>query len=64
MEKEIAALKLKHVESRSMAVNQPLSLEIMAVVPPECLRIPSIKPYAGTTDLMDHLDLFTFHMMV
>ncbi|XP_052172297.1 uncharacterized protein LOC127788227 [Diospyros lotus] len=47
-----------------MAANQPLSLEIMAVVPPERLHIPVIKPYAGITDPMDHLDLFTSHMMV
>ncbi|XP_052171552.1 uncharacterized protein LOC127787534 [Diospyros lotus] len=36
----------------------------MAVVPPEHLHIPAIKPYAGTTDSMDHLDLLTSHMMV
>ncbi|XP_052197512.1 uncharacterized protein LOC127804630 [Diospyros lotus] len=45
-------------------VNHPLSPEIMAAVPPEHLRIPAIKPYAGTTDPMDHLDLFTSHMML
>ncbi|XP_052206797.1 uncharacterized protein LOC127811127 [Diospyros lotus] len=36
----------------------------MVVVPPKRLRILAIKPYVGTTDKMDHLDLFTSHMMV
>ena len=45
-------------------MNQPLNPEIMATVPPERLRILAIKPYAGTTDPMDHLDLFTSHMIV
>ncbi|XP_052198186.1 uncharacterized protein LOC127805048 [Diospyros lotus] len=36
----------------------------MAAVPPKHLCIPTIKPYAGTIDPMDHLDLFTSHMMV
>ena len=36
----------------------------MAVVLPERLHIPAIKPYVGTTDPLDHLDLFPSHMMV
>ncbi|XP_052199945.1 uncharacterized protein LOC127806571 [Diospyros lotus] len=36
----------------------------MAAIPPERLRILAIKPYVGTTDPMDHLNLFTSHMMV
>ena len=64
MEKEIAALKSKHGESHGTVVNQPLSLEIMVAVPLERLHILAIKPYVGTTDPADHLDLFTSHMMV
>lgn len=45
-------------------MNQPLSPEIMAAVLPGRLRILAIKPYARTIDRMDHLDLFTSHMMV
>jgi len=47
-----------------MVENQPLSPENMVAVSSERLRIPAIKPYAGTIDPMDHLDLFTSHMMV
>ncbi|XP_052203242.1 uncharacterized protein LOC127808678 [Diospyros lotus] len=36
----------------------------MAAVPPERLRIPAIKLYAGTSDPSNHLDLFASHMMV
>ncbi|XP_052172286.1 uncharacterized protein LOC127788214 [Diospyros lotus] len=60
----MAALKLKTGEAQGPRINQPLSPEIMAAIPPERLRIPAIKPYAGTSDPMDHLDLFTLHMMV
>ena len=64
LENEIVALGSKQGESRGTMMNQPLNPKIMDVVPPEHLRIPAIKPYAGTADPMDHLDLFTFHMMV
>ncbi|XP_052198328.1 uncharacterized protein LOC127805619 [Diospyros lotus] len=36
----------------------------MAITPSERLRIPAIKPYGGTTDPADHLNLFASHMMV
>ncbi|XP_052203083.1 uncharacterized protein LOC127808555 [Diospyros lotus] len=45
-------------------VNQPLSPKIIAAIPSERLRILTIKPYTGTIDPMDHLDLFTSHMMM
>ncbi|XP_052177663.1 uncharacterized protein LOC127791727 [Diospyros lotus] len=64
LEEEMAALKPKTGEAQGPRINQPLSLEIMAAIPPERLRISAIKPYAGTSDPMDHLDLFTSHMMV
>ncbi|XP_052197258.1 uncharacterized protein LOC127804436 [Diospyros lotus] len=60
----MAALKPKAGEAQGVRINQPLSPEIMAAIPPERLRIPAIKPYVGTFDPMDHLDLFTSHMMV
>ena len=47
-----------------MIANQPLGSKIMAVVPPKCLHVPAIKPYAGVTDLIDHLELFTSHIIV
>ncbi|XP_052193833.1 uncharacterized protein LOC127802169 [Diospyros lotus] len=64
LEEEMAALKPKTRETEGPRINQPLSPKIMAAIPPERLRIPAIKPYAGTSDPMDHLDLFTSHMMV
>ena len=64
MEKEIATLKLKQGESHGMAMNQPLSLKIMAAVLPERLCILAIKSYASTTNSKDQLDLFTSYMMV
>ncbi|XP_052203187.1 uncharacterized protein LOC127808657 [Diospyros lotus] len=64
LEEEIAALKPRTGEAQGPRINQPLGPEIMAAIPPERLCIPAIKPYAGTTDPMDHLDLFTSHMMV
>jgi len=64
LEKEIAVLKPKHKESNGMAANQPLSSEIMVAVLLEPPCISAIKPYAGTIDPIDHLDLFTSHMMV
>ena len=64
MEKKITVLKPKQGESHGLAVNQPLSSEVMAAMLPERLRIPAIKPYASTIDPMDHLDLFISHMIV
>ncbi|XP_052181996.1 uncharacterized protein LOC127794786 [Diospyros lotus] len=60
----MAALKPKAGEAQGARINQPLNPEIMAAIPSKRFRIPAIKPYAGTSDLMDHLDLFTSHMMV
>ncbi|XP_052179879.1 uncharacterized protein LOC127793139 [Diospyros lotus] len=64
LEEEMAALKPRTGEAQGPRINQPLGPEIIAAIPPERLRIPAIKSYAGTTDPMDHLDLFTSHMMV
>jgi len=64
LEKEIAALKLKQGESQGTVVNQHLSLEIMAAVSLKRLCSLAIKPYAGTISPMDHLDLFTSHMIM
>ena len=64
MEVEMTALKLRRGEAYDMIVNQPLSLEIMVAVPPEHLRISAIKLYVSVTDPIDHLELFTSHIMV
>jgi len=64
LEQEIMALKPRQGKPYTTIVIQPLCPEIMAAVPLERLRIPSIKPYAGITDSTDHLELFNSHMMV
>ncbi|XP_052188877.1 uncharacterized protein LOC127799162 [Diospyros lotus] len=64
LEMEVAELRRREEEPHDIVSNQPLSREIMAITPSERLRIPAIKPYGGTTDPADHLNLFTSHMMV
>ncbi|XP_052203146.1 uncharacterized protein LOC127808616 [Diospyros lotus] len=36
----------------------------MSEVPPEMFCIPSIKLYDGSTDIYDHVELFSSHMLV
>ena len=64
LEREVATLRRREEEPHDIVSNQPLSREIMAIIPSEHLRIPAIKPYGGTTDPADHLNLFASHMMV
>lgn len=64
LEMEVAELRKREEEPHNIVFNQPLSWEIMAIIPSERLRIPTIKPYGGTTDPADHLNIFASHMMV
>ncbi|XP_052172121.1 uncharacterized protein LOC127788039 [Diospyros lotus] len=61
---EVTKLRRREEEPHDIVSNQPLSREIIAIIPSEHLRIPAIKPYGGTTDPADHLSLFASHMMV
>jgi len=64
LERQVQELKKGKEELPHFGSNQPLSKSIMAEVPLERFRIPSIKLYDRSIYPYDHLELFSPHMLV
>lgn len=54
--------KYKEMEQLLTSTNLPYNLKIMVVPIPPKFKVPSIKMYDRTKDLVEHLETFKTHM--